>query len=129
MVHDPILAPVGARRETRVPHAVRLRRRILIEHAPLGILAPVLHVHGVVADEFELAEAVVAVIGAGGAVDDKGLVGFGVGELFGAFVGGEADIEGAAVGGLFPGLVGNAENLAFGEVGGDGPGIVHCGGC
>ena len=123
--HDPILLPVRALRETRVPHAVDLFTRILVEHAAAGRLSPVLHVHRVLAYELQLAEAVVSVVGAGGAVDYELLAGGGVRELLRAFVGGEAHVVGAAVRGLFPGLRGDGDDLTLGKVGGDGPGVGH----
>ena len=110
-------------------HAISLRRRVLVEYATLSVLAPVLHVHWVIADKFKLPETVVAVVGARGGVDDEILASLGVRELLGAFVGGKAGIEGAAVWGFLPRLVGGAEELALGEVGGDGPGVVHWMGC
>ena len=112
MIHDPILGAVRTRREARVPDPVRLLDGVLIKDAAGRGLAPVLHVHRVVAHELELAEAVVAVVGARGGVDDEGLARLRVRELFGPFVGGEAHVQGAAVGRLFPGLVGDGEDLA-----------------
>ena len=125
MIHNPILPAIRTRREAGMTDAIRLRRRVLVKHAALRVLAPVLHVHRVVADELEQAEAVVAVVGPGSRVDDEGLAGLRVCQLLGAFVAGEADVKGAAVGRLFPGLVGDAEDLAGGEVGGDSPGVGH----
>ena len=112
MIHDPILAAIRTRRETRMPDPIRLLQRILIKHAPLRILAPVLHVHRVVAHEFELSKAVVAVVAARGGVDDEILPRLRVRELFGAFVAGEADVQRAAVRGFFPGFGGGGEDLA-----------------
>ena len=127
MIHNPILLAIRTRRETRMAHAIRLLARVLIEDAPLRVLAPVLHVHRVVAHELQLAEAVVAVVGARSGVDDEVLARLRVRELLGPFVGGEARVGRAAVGGFFPGLVGHGEDLAGCEVGGDGPGVGHWG--
>ena len=129
VIHNPILTAVSDSCETRINHAISLRRRVLVEYATLSVLAPVLHVHWVIADKFKLPETVVAVVGARGGVDDEILASLGVRELLGAFVGGKAGIEGAAVWGFLPRLVGGAEELALGEVGGDGPGVVHWMGC
>ena len=113
MIHHPVLAAVGAPDEAGVADARRHGELVLVEDAAGVVLAPVLGVHGVGAGELELAEAVVWVVGAGGGVDDEGLVGGRVGELFGGFVGGEAD----AVGGRGEdGLV--AEGLEMCGVGG-----------
>lgn len=125
MIHHPILLAIGTGRETRMADAIRLIAGVLIEDAALGVLAPVLDVHGVVAHELELAQAVVAIVRPGCRVNDEILAGVRVRELFGAFVGGEAVVEGAAVGGLFPGFRGHAEDLALGEVGAYGPGVFH----
>jgi len=86
VIHDPALLPIRTRREARVANAICLVGRVLVEDAALVILAPVLHVHGVIADELELPEAVVAVVGAGGGVDDEVLAGLRVDQLFGTFI-------------------------------------------
>jgi hypothetical protein len=80
-----------------VAHAIYVRQRILIEHAPFVVLLPVFGVHGIFADEFQEAETVVAVVGAGTAVDDELLACGWVCELFGRFVGAETVVYGAAV--------------------------------
>lgn len=102
MVDDPVLRAIGAGSETSVADAISLLRGVLVEDAAFVVFLPVTWVHGVWADEFELAEAVVAVVAAGGGVDDEFLACFGVGELLGAFVGGEAVVFAATVGRLFP---------------------------
>lgn len=145
VVHDPVLAAVRAGREARVADAVRLLLRVLVEDAAVVVLLPVLRVHRVRADELELAEAVVPVVAAGGAVDDEFLAGVRVGELLGAFVGGEAVVLAPTVGGLFPGVFrggdlrtgvsvawlwvesGAAYDLSVGQVRGHGPGVAHFG--
>lgn len=86
MVHDPVFASIRTGSEASVAHAVSLFRRVLVEDAAFVVLLPVARVHGVLADEFELTEAVVAVVAASGGVDDEFLACFGVCELLGAFV-------------------------------------------
>lgn len=68
-------------------HAVRFLGRILVKHAPLGVLSPVLDIHGIRANELELAEAVVAIVRPSGGVNDEVLAGLRVNELFWSFVG------------------------------------------
>ena len=123
MIHNPILPPIRTSRKTRMPDPIRLLQRILIEHTPLIILPPVLHIHGVVSHQLKLTKAVVTIVRPRRGVNDEGLVCVGVCELLGAFVGGETGIEGAAVGSLFPWVGGDGEELARGEVGGYGVGI------
>lgn len=55
VVYNPILAAVRRSGEAGVPDAVGLLERVLVEDAALVALLPVLRVHRVVADEFELA--------------------------------------------------------------------------
>ena len=102
VVDNPVFSTVRAGSETGVAHAISLFHGILVEDAAFVILLPVSWIHGVGTDEFELAEAVVAVVAAGGGVNDKFLACLWVGELLRAFVGGEAVVFAAAVGGLFP---------------------------
>lgn len=116
MIHDPILAPIRTLCEARMSDSIRLLQRVLVKHTPLVVFTPVLRVHGVLADEFELAETVVPVIGSSRAVDEEVLPRFGIDELFGSFVGAETDVKGAAVGCLFPGVRGRADDGAFAEV-------------
>ena len=54
MIYDPILTPIWTCRKTRMSDPIRLLHGILVEDAALCILAPVLHVHGVIADELKL---------------------------------------------------------------------------
>lgn len=86
MVDDPVLAAVGRGGEAGVADAVRLLQRVLVEDAAFVVLLPVLRVQRVGADEFQLAQTVVAVVAAGGGVDDEFLAGFWVGQLLGPFV-------------------------------------------
>ena len=103
MINDPILPSIGTGGKTRMTHSIRLLQRVLIENRSLDRFAPVIDVHGVLAYELELAETVVAVVGAGGRVDYVGSVWVvRVGELLGGFVGGETVVGRPAVGGLFP---------------------------
>ena len=66
MVHDPVLASIRTCSEASVTHAVSLFRRVLVEDAAFVVLLPVARVHWVLADQFELAEAVVTVVTASG---------------------------------------------------------------
>lgn len=125
MINNPVLLPIRALREARMPHTVRVLQRVLVEDAAVVVLAPVLHVHGILADELQLAEAVVAVIGTRGGVDDELLARVRVRELLGPFVGGEAVVDGAAVGRLLPCVFRDAEDHALGKVGGHSPGVGH----
>lgn len=125
MINNPVVLPIRTRREAGVPDSIRLIRRVLVKHAAGVVLAPILHVHRVVAHELELTKTVVAVVGVAGGVDNEGLAGAGVGELLGAFIGGELVVEGAAVGRFFPGVGGDAKDLTVGEVGCDGVGVGH----
>ena len=108
-----------------MPNTIRVLRAVLVEHATRIVFDPGAGIHGVGADELEQPEAVVCLRGARGGVDDEGLVGGGVGELFGAFVGGEAVVYSAVVRGLFPPVRGYADDAALGEGAGDGPGVGH----
>lgn len=108
MIHHPVLASIGTPHKTCMTDTVRHLQCILVKDAAFVVLSPVLVIHWVRADELEEAEAVVAVVGARGGVDDEVLAGGRVDELLGSFVGGEIVVEGPAVGGSFPGIVGNA---------------------
>lgn len=77
MVDNPVLGAIRRSRERSMANAICLFTRILVENR-VRVLAPVARVHRVVANELELTETVVAVIRAGGAVDEEGLVGDGV---------------------------------------------------
>ncbi len=125
MVYNPILTPIRACGEAGVPHAVSLRRWVLVENATLSILAPVLNVHWVIANQLELTKTVVAVVGSRCGVDDKVLTGLGVDELLRGFIRGESHVEGTPLRCLFSSLVWDAQDLALGEVGGDSPRVVH----
>jgi hypothetical protein len=96
--------------------SVRLLAWVLVEDAAFVVFAPVLRVHGVVADELELAEAVIAVIGACGAVYYEVLTCIWICELLRSFVGGEAVIYGAPEGCLFPRVGRDGDYLALGKV-------------
>jgi len=61
MVNDPVLASIRRRRKRRMTNTVRLLARVLVEDG-VRMLAPVARVHGVVANELELTETVVAVV-------------------------------------------------------------------
>jgi len=86
VVYEPILTFIRACGETSVAYAISLRGRVLVEHATLGILPPVLDVHGVIANELQLTETVVAVVRPRRRIDDKVLTGLGVHQLLGTFV-------------------------------------------
>lgn len=86
MINDPVFLAIRASREGGVTDAVSFFRWILIKYAALSILSPVLDIHRVRADEFELTKAVITVVGAGSRVNDKVLAGLGVDELLRTFV-------------------------------------------
>lgn len=104
MVDDPVFAAVRASGEASVAHAVSLFRRVLVEDAALVVLLPVSWVHWVLTNEFELAEAVVAIVATSGGVDDEFLACLGVRKLLRAFVRCEAVVFTATVRSLFPGV-------------------------
>lgn len=89
-------------------NAVSLFRGVLVEDAAFVVLLPISWVHWVLTNEFELAEAVVAVVATSGGVDDEFLACLGVRELLRAFVGCEAIVFTAAVRSLFPGILWHA---------------------
>lgn len=121
MVHDPILAPIRARRKTRMADPIRALHRILIEHAPRRVFDPVLLIHRVRPHELQPAEAIVPVIRPCGRVDDEVLARRVVDELLRALVRREPVVELPAIGRFLPRLRGRADDLAVGEVAGDGP--------
>lgn len=107
-------------------HSISSLQRILIEDGSLNCFTPVVDVHRVLTYELELAETVVAIVGAGGRVDYVGSVWVvRVGELLGAFVGGETVVGGPPVGGSLPREGGHGEDDALGEGGRDGPGVEY----
>lgn len=97
-------------------NAVSALECVLVKDAAFVVFLPVLVIHRVVADELELSEAVVAVVGPCGRVDDELLACLWVRELLGSFVGAEANVFCPAVRRLLPGVCRHAENLAFREV-------------
>lgn len=86
VIDDPVLRAVGAFCEAGVPDADGRGELVLVEDAAV-VLDPVLDIHRVLADQLELAEAVVCVVGACGRVDDEVLARGGVDELLWGFVG------------------------------------------
>jgi hypothetical protein len=79
---------------------------ILVEDTTIIILFPPFGVHGIIAHQLELAETVITVVGAGGAVDDELLTCGWVDELFWAFVGRKSVVDGTIVGCSFPSVGG-----------------------
>ena len=69
MIHDPVLAAIGTGGETRVTYSIDHLIRVLIEHATRCIFCPGSWVHGIRARQLELTQAVVPIVGPGGAVD------------------------------------------------------------
>jgi hypothetical protein len=109
VVNDPVLAAVRAGGETGVTNTVCFFLGVLVEYTAFVVLLPVLCVHRVWADKFELAKAVVSVVAPGSRVDDEFLPSLGVGELLRAFVGGETVVVSAAIWRLLPGVLGDAD--------------------
>jgi len=107
-------------------HAVGSLGRVL-EEDRVRVFAPVGGVHGVGPGELELGEAVVAVVRAGGAVDEKVLAGGGVDELLWPFVGREALVAGPAKRRFLPVVAGGGQDLPLRQGRGDGVGVVHSG--
>lgn len=125
VIHNPVFGAIRTLGEARMSNTIRLCLGILVEDTTLVVLAPIGWVHWVITNEFELAEAVVAVVRASCAVDHKLLACGGIGELLRAFVGGKTLVEGATVRCLLPRVVRSADDLAFGEVTFDSPRIRH----
>lgn len=75
---------------------------VLVKDATVVVFLPRCEVHGISTDQFELPEAVVAVVRAGGAVYDELLACGWVIELLGSLVGGETIVDGSVVGCFFP---------------------------
>ena len=112
MVNNPILAAIRTLCETGVSDSERFFLGVLVENTALVVLTPIGWVHWVITYELELAEAVVAVVAAGRAVDYECLAGGRVGELLRSFIRGQADVgegRGSAVGCLLPGIRGRAD--------------------
>ena len=126
MIDDPILTPIWAGREARVSNAVCLIARVLIKDR-VRMLSPVAWIHGIIADKLQLCKAVVAVIRAGGAVDEEVLLRLGVDELLWPLIGRQAVVACAAERCLLPCVLWYRDDLAFGEGRGDGPGIRQLG--
>jgi hypothetical protein len=105
VVHYPVFSSVRAGSKASVADAISFFPRILIEDAAFVVLLPVLWVHRIIAGQFELTEAVVAVVTSSGGVDDEFLACFGVGELLWAFVRGKTVVFPTSVGSLFPGIL------------------------
>ena len=100
--------------------------RVLIKDGE-WVLAPVAGIHRVVANQLELREAVIAVVGASGAVDDKGLASIRVGELLGAFIRRKTVVARAAKRCLLPRILRDRDDLALGEGRRDSPRVLHLG--
>lgn len=126
MVHDPILLAVWRRREAGVPDPIRLLLRILVEDATLVVLSPIHDIHRVGAHELQLAEAIVAIVGACARVNDEVLIRLGIDQLLRPFVGRKSIVDRAAIRRLFPCIGRRADDLAIREVGADGVRILHC---
>lgn len=62
MIYDPVLSPIGTRRETGVADSVSLVKRVLVENAAFVVLTPVLRIHGVRSNKLKLTETIVAII-------------------------------------------------------------------
>jgi hypothetical protein len=88
VIYNPILLEIWTLDEAGMANTISLFVWVLIEHAPIILLLPIVRVHGVLAYEFQLAETVVAVVRATAAVDDELLVSLWVGELLRSLVGG-----------------------------------------
>jgi hypothetical protein len=144
VVHDPVFASIGTCSEAGVTHAISLFRRVLVEDAAFVVLLPVSWVHRIFTNQFELTEAVVAVVATSGGVNDEFLACLGVCELLWAFVRCEAVVFTTAVRGLFPSIFGHTaeafvsirnnmtvdtwslpDDLSLGEVRCDSPWVVH----
>jgi hypothetical protein len=108
VINDPVLATVWAGSETGVTNAICLFLGVLVEHTAFVVLLPVLSVHRVWPDKFELTEAVVAVVTSCSRINDEFLPGLWVRELLWAFVGGETIVFPAAVRSLLPGVLWDA---------------------
>jgi hypothetical protein len=126
MVDNPILRIVGRGGEASVANAVGRGRRVLVEDR-IRVLAPVTGVHWVIANQLELRKTVVAVVRTSGAVNDKGLVGLGVGKLLWTLVRGKAIVARPPVWRLLPRILWYGNDLPLGEGRRDSPRILHLG--
>lgn len=124
MVNNVVFASVRTSREAGVARGIDAGTRVLVEDAPGCVLAPGLIFHRVVSNKFQLSEAVEWRVNAGCGVDDKGLVGAGVGQLLRTFVGGKPCV-GTAVWYAFPGLVWHRDDAAVRQVRVHRPGVGH----
>jgi hypothetical protein len=69
-------------REARVANSVGFVERILVENAAFIVLTPVLCVHRIHSHKLKLSKAIIATVRAGGRVNQKGLIGDWVCQLF-----------------------------------------------
>jgi hypothetical protein len=82
VVDDPILSPVRTRCEARVANSVGSVEHILAENAVFIVLTPVLCFHGIRSHKLKLSKTIIATVWAAGRVNQKGLIGGWVGQLF-----------------------------------------------
>lgn len=115
MIHNPVLCAVRTLDETCVSHPIRALGWVLIEDGIL-VFAPMRWVHGVtVRSEFKEAKAVIAIVRAGGAVNEELLTSAGVGELLRPFIATQSIIVSSAVRRLLPRQTRHRYDLPLGE--------------
>ena len=120
MIHHIRLLPIQRAHKTRMPRAIHALIRVLMKDAAVLMLLPALRLLGRTPRQLQQAETVERRVDPRGGVDDEGLVGVGVCQLGGAFVGGE--VGEAAGWDLFPEFGRDAEDAALDQGGGRFPG-------
>ena len=86
MIYNPVFTPIRACREARVPDTVDVFRWVLRKHTAVVSLPPVLRIHRIRSNKFQLAETIVPVVGPRSTIDKEMLPSLGVRELLWAFI-------------------------------------------